>query len=119
MAYAENTTATPGAQPDGDRCIEGEIRRRELRHRVAGWIRASHVQRTQPADPVRTAHPENWREYVRTPGGRSRTEAEAKKAMEAETRRRWRALALAIEAKLEVVDTGIASFEHEFGMNIA
>jgi hypothetical protein len=39
--------------------------------------------------------------------------------MEAETRRRWRALALAIEAKLEVVDTGIASFEHEFGMNIA
>jgi hypothetical protein len=31
-----------------------------------------------------------------------------------EIRRRWRALALAIKAKLEVVHSGIASFEEEF-----
>lgn len=34
--------------------------------------------------------------------------------VEAEERRRWRALALAIKAKLEVVASGIASFEEEF-----
>jgi hypothetical protein len=31
-----------------------------------------------------------------------------------EDRRRWRALLLAIKAKLEVVETGIASFDEEF-----
>lgn len=35
-------------------------------------------------------------------------------AAEAEVRRRWRALALVIKAKLEVVESGIAEFEHEF-----
>jgi hypothetical protein len=37
---------------------------------------------------------------------------------DAEVRRLWRALALAIKAKLEVVDSGIASFEHEFMAHI-
>jgi len=36
------------------------------------------------------------------------------KAYEAECRRRWRCLALAIKAKLEVVEAGIATFEEEF-----
>lgn len=33
---------------------------------------------------------------------------------EAENRRRWRCLLLAIKAKLEVVETGIATFDEEF-----
>lgn len=33
---------------------------------------------------------------------------------EAEMRRRWRALALVIKAKLEAVETGITTFENEF-----
>jgi hypothetical protein len=37
---------------------------------------------------------------------------------EAEIRRRWRALALVIKAKLEAVSTGITSFESEFMAHI-
>lgn len=37
-----------------------------------------------------------------------------RKKWEQEERRRWRALALAIKAKLEVVETGIATFDDEF-----
>jgi hypothetical protein len=33
---------------------------------------------------------------------------------DAETRRRWRCLLLALKAKLEVVESGIATFEEEF-----
>ena len=50
--------------------------------------------------------------------GYARTATQKQTAAEAETRRRWRALALAIKAKLEVVATGIATFEDEFAANI-
>lgn len=43
-----------------------------------------------------------------------RTPEQRKKAAEAEERRRWRALLLAIKAKLEVVESGIATFDEEF-----
>lgn len=52
---------------------------------------------------------------VMTPEGRTRHKASnVKNAQEQETRRRWRALALAIKAKLEVVQSGISTFEEEF-----
>lgn len=47
-----------------------------------------------------------------------RTEALAIAAHEAEVRRLWRALLLAIKAKLEVVQSGLAIFEEEFLANI-
>lgn len=53
-------------------------------------------------------------EFLTTPTGRRRDGAGARSAYEAEIRRRWRALALAIKAKLEAVATGIATFEDEF-----
>lgn len=46
--------------------------------------------------------------------GRKRTADAQRSAADKEERRRWRALNLAIKAKLEVVETGIASFEEEF-----
>lgn len=52
--------------------------------------------------------------FSRTPGGKVRTTIQVDAVMEGETKRRWRALALAIKAKLEVVETGISSFEDEF-----
>jgi hypothetical protein len=52
------------------------------------------------------------RATVRTQRSRTAIQVDAKVA--AEIRRRWRALALAIKAKLEVVESGIASFEEEF-----
>jgi hypothetical protein len=53
-------------------------------------------------------------EFTQTPAGRKRDAAAARSAAEGEERRRWRALALAVKAKLEVVETGIATFEQEF-----
>jgi hypothetical protein len=52
--------------------------------------------------------------YRRTPSGRMRQGESASSAYEQEMRRRWRALTLAIKAKLEAVDTGITEFEQEF-----
>lgn len=49
-----------------------------------------------------------------SPGKQRRTDAAMLKAHESEVRRRWRCLALAIKAKLEAVETGIATFEDEF-----
>lgn len=50
--------------------------------------------------------------------GRRRTAKNQQAAYDQEVRRRWRALALAIKAKLEVVESGIASFEDEFMAHI-
>lgn len=56
--------------------------------------------------------------FTRTPTGRARKGDALNTAYEQEIRRRWRALALAIKAKLEAVDTGIAEFEDEFMAHI-
>lgn len=53
-------------------------------------------------------------EFTLTPTGRDRSPAQADAAWEQATRQRWRALALAVKAKLEAVETGIATFEDEF-----
>jgi hypothetical protein len=53
-------------------------------------------------------------EFAFTPTRQRRKPDAARAAYEQEIRRRWRALALAIKAKLEAVATGIASFEDEF-----
>jgi hypothetical protein len=47
----------------------------------------------------------SWREV---------SELQQKERYDAEVRRLWRALLLAIKAKLEVVESGIATFEQEF-----
>ena len=58
------------------------------------------------------------REFHVSPAGRSRTADAAKGAYEQALRTRWRALLLAIKAKLEAVETGITTFEAEFAMHI-
>jgi hypothetical protein len=45
---------------------------------------------------------------------KARTPADAEKQWEQACRQRWRALALAIKAKLETVESGITTFEEEF-----
>lgn len=53
--------------------------------------------------------------FLYTPGRNlKRTSAQAYEAWEQATRQKWRALALAVKAKLEAVDAGIATFEQEF-----
>lgn len=53
-------------------------------------------------------------EFALTPTGRLRTDSAAREAYEQALRTRWRALLLAIKAKLEAVETGITTFEEEF-----
>lgn len=48
-----------------------------------------------------------------------RTAEEAERRWEQATRQRWRALALVVKAKLEAVESGIATFEDEFLAYIA
>lgn len=56
----------------------------------------------------------NDKRFRLTPTGKARRPEAQHPAYEQEVRRRWRALALAVKAKLEAVATGIASFEEEF-----
>lgn len=49
-----------------------------------------------------------------TPTRKVRTAESRQAAYEQEVRRRWRALVLAVKAKLEAVETGISTFEQEW-----
>lgn len=53
-------------------------------------------------------------EFTATPTGRRRKISRIEDTFEAETRRKWRALALLVKAKLVGVQDGIALFEQEF-----
>jgi hypothetical protein len=61
---------------------------------------------------------EGSREFTHSETGRQRTATAARNAYEQAVKQRWRALALVIKAKLEAVETGIVSFESEFGMHM-
>jgi hypothetical protein len=54
------------------------------------------------------------RQFTRTPTGLQRTPSAASQAWEQACRQRWRALALGIKAKLELIESGITVFEEEF-----
>lgn len=56
-------------------------------------------------------------QFTRTPTGQPRAESAARNAWEQETRRIWRALVLLVKAKLEAVESGVATFETEFLAN--
>lgn len=115
--FAEGTTVAPEkSQQD----IVAMLRKYGARRIVTGWnedagsalvgfeAHGRQIRFVLVFPPLET--PEFWT----TPGGRRRDAASARTAHEAEIRRRWRALHLAIKAKLEVVETGIGEFESEF-----
>jgi hypothetical protein len=54
------------------------------------------------------------KDFQKTATGRVRKGGAVNEAFESELRRRWRALALVLKAKLEAVQTGIVTFEEEF-----
>lgn len=56
--------------------------------------------------------------FSRTATGRQRKRNAAIQAWEQETRRLWRAASLVIKAKLEAVESGISTIEHEFFADI-
>ncbi len=114
--YAEGTTVTTD-RSRGE--IEQTLRRYGADQFVSGWdasramlgfrVNGRHVRFELPM-PDRSAD-----EFRMTPSGRyERGAKQQDEVFEAEVRRRWRALNLAIKAKLEAIDTGIASFDDEF-----
>ncbi len=57
--------------------------------------------------------PENAR-FTHTPSGRRRTIAAQERAYEQALRQHWRSLVVAVRGKLQSVESGISTFEHEF-----
>ena len=118
--YAENTSVSVENSP-------GEIERVLQRYGADSfgyaWDRGKAVvQFVHEGRQIRFALPlpdKADRAFTHTPGkGFQRSEADAFKAWEQACRQKWRALALAIKAKLEAVEAGITSFEDEFMSHI-
>jgi len=118
MSYAEGTQVTPERSQQE---IAALVRKYGAEGFLSGWDEGqAMVMFRAHGRQVRftLTLPTDWRDFIMTPSKQRRTEAASKSALEGETKRRWRALALAIKAKLECVDTGISTFESEFAMNI-
>lgn len=112
--YAEGTTVPPERSRME---IEQILRRYGADQFVAGWDTTRAVLGfTADGRQVRFFLPMPSVEDMphRDGNNHTLTSAQRMKRLEGEERRRWRALALAIKAKLEVVASGIAEFEDEF-----
>lgn len=115
--YAEGTTVDPERSQQE---ISGLLRKYGADGFAYGWEAAAAMVTFRAHE--RTVRfvlslPTDWRDFQWAGNGprrRQRTEAQSRAALEAETKRLWRCLALAIKAKLEVVESGIATFEDEF-----
>lgn len=112
--YAEGTEVSPERSQQE---ISGLLRKYGAQGFAYAWEEGQAVVAFRAHDrQVRfiLPTPTDRNAFTLTPAKRVRTDVQINAAMEAETRRRWRALALAIKAKLEVVETGISTFEEEF-----
>jgi hypothetical protein len=117
MAYAEGTTVTPERSQQE---ISATLRKYGAQSFAYGWDdNRAMIQFVAHERQIRflldLPHPDD-KAFKTTSTGRSRTNPQS--AYEGEIRRRWRALNLAIKAKLESVETGIATFEEEFMAHI-
>lgn len=117
MAYAEGTTVAPEKSRAE---IESTLKRYGASHfgylsspegaTIIFQFKKYQVRFTIPMPPLD--------QFVKSEGGRSRTNVQADAARDKEERRRWRALALCVKAKLEAVESGITTFEAEFMAHI-
>jgi len=116
MPYAENTTVpVEKSKSEIERMImrAGATRYATLsepdRQSVAFTLNNLNLRFDVPVPAVRE---------FKTGGGekqkRTRTDKQMWDAWEKEVKRRWRALALCVKAKLEVIESGISTFEAEF-----
>ena len=115
MSYAKETEVTPSAS-------KAEIERDLGRFGATGFLTGqddvagrAFVGFQARERQVRMFVPlPTYKEMIRTPTGKMRTETQIANAREKETRRRWRALALAIKAKLVAIADGVETFEDAF-----
>lgn len=97
--------------------IERTLKRYGAEEFVSGWDQDKAIVMFKMANRrIRFYLPMPDKDLFRkTPSGRARNnEWAVEEAFEQAGRQRWRALALAIKAKLEAVESGITSFEEEF-----
>ena len=111
--YARNT------QVSADRSIT-EIKRTVERYGASGFMFATQdgmglvgFQIRQRVIRIRLPLPKAA-EFKLTATGRDRDEWTIRSEVEKASRQRWRALALVVKAKLEAVESGIASVDDEF-----
>jgi hypothetical protein len=118
MAYAQGTrVAVENSRAEIERLLsrhrctkfasglDHEAHRATIQFTAQNRIIKFEIQLPDPKDPkYRTIK----RSYL------ERTQAGVDKLVEQETRSRWRALLLVIKAKLESIESGIATFEDEF-----
>ena len=114
--YAENTTVSVSASREE---IERTLQRYGAESFAYGWDQTrALVEFKHESRMIRFVLPlpdKNAEEFQLTPAKRyERSPEEQVKAWEAACRQRWRALALAIKAKLEAVEAEISTFEDEF-----
>jgi hypothetical protein len=115
MTYADGTTVAVENSRAG---IERILRRYGCDSFVVGWEGRHSVLRFRAANRLirfEIVAP-SWEDprFYRNGRNQTLTVLQRKGRADAEERRLWRCLALAIKAKLEVVESGIASFEEEF-----
>lgn len=118
--YAENTSVSVESS-------RGEIERTLQRYNAEsfayGWDQHRAIIEFAAQDRrIRFVLPlpdRNDKDFTHTPArGTERTPAQAYAAWEQACRQRWRALALAIKAKVEAVEAEITTFEDEFMAHI-
>ena len=115
MRYAENTSVSAEKSRHE---IERVLQRYGATGFMYGWQEKSadigFVMHNKQIKFILEMPDSNSTAFTKTPTGRKRTSAQAHVEWEQATRQRWRALALAVKAKLEAVEAGIATFESEF-----
>lgn len=116
MPYATGTTVSAGSSRDE---IERILRRFKASNFAYGWSEDSAaVGFTVGGLTIRISVPmpdPDDKKFTVTPARRVvRTDKQAAEAYESEVRRRWRALATVIKAKLIAVEDGISTVEREF-----
>lgn len=111
--YAESTQVSTAKSRDE---IERTLQRYGADQFIYGWQEASAVVGFRlNGRQVKFSLPlPKKADFALTETGRERTEAAIETEWEKGCRQRWRALALAIKAKLECVESGITQFEEEF-----
>ena len=114
--YAENTSVSADKSRSE---IERTLQRYGATGFMYGWEGSKAIIAFKMANRqirfILTMPSQDDDQFRLTPGkGRERSASQAFAAWEQATRQRWRALALAVKAKLEAVEAGIATFEQEF-----
>lgn len=120
MRYASETTVSVEKSRAE---IESTVRRYGASGFISGWLgNQAMIQfeaRGRRVKFILTLPDKGERRFTHTPGrGMRRSPAEAEREWEQGCRQSWRALALCIKAKLEAVEAGITTFEHEFMAHI-